>query len=69
MPNYQESNTYKIYDPINDDIYIGSTTQKLCEIMRGHRNDYNLNCRCNTRTFKAFREHGVENFFIELIEK
>lgn len=37
--------------------------------MRQHRNDYNLNRRFNTRIYKAFREHGIEHFFIELIEK
>ena len=38
MPiGYQESKIYKIYNTINDDIYVGSTTQKLCERMRDHR--------------------------------
>ena len=70
MPvNYQEGKIYKIYNTINDDIYIGSTTQKLCERMCQHRNDYKINRRFNTHIYKAFREHGVENFFIELIEK
>ena len=42
MPiDYQESKIYKIYNTINDDIYVGSTTQKLCERMRGHRNCIN----------------------------
>ena len=34
---YQEGKIYKIYNTINDDIYVGSTTQKLCERMRDHR--------------------------------
>ena len=69
MPvNDQEGKIYKIYNTITDDIYIGSTSQKLCERMRQHRNDYNLNRRFNTSIYKAFREHGIENFFIELIE-
>ena len=37
MPNYQEGKIYKIYNTINVDLYIGSTTQKLCERMREHR--------------------------------
>ena len=66
MPvNYQEGNIYKIYNTINDDIYIGSTTQKLCKRMTGHRR----NIYKNSPIYKAFREHGVENFFIELVEK
>ena len=69
MPNYQEGKIYKIYNTINDDIYIGSTTQKLCERMRQHRNDHKSKSSFNYPIYKAFREHGVENFFIELIEK
>ena len=69
MPNYQEGKIYKIYNTINDDIYIGSTAQKLCERMRNHRNDHKSRSSFNYPIYKAFREHGVENFFIELIEK
>ena len=69
MPNYQDGKIYKIYNTINDDIYIGSTTQKLCERMRNHRNDHKSKLHFNFPIYKAFREHGVENFFIELIEK
>ena len=70
MPvNYQEGKIYKIYNTSNDDIYIGSTTQKLCERMRNHRNAHKSKHHFNLPIYKAFREHGVENFFIELIEK
>ena len=70
MPvNYQDGKVYKIYNTINDDIYIGSTTQKLCERMRQHRCDNSLTGKMNYPIYKAFREYGVENFFIELIEK
>ena len=69
MPNYQEGKIYKIYNTINDDIYIGSTSQKLCERMRQHRNDYKSSPRFNMLIYKAIREHGVENFYIELIDK
>ena len=70
MPiNYQEGKIYKIFNIIDDDIYVGSTTRKLSERMAEHRNDYKINRRFNTHIYKAFREHGVENFFIELIEK
>ena len=66
MPvNYQEGKIYKIYNAINGDIYIGSTTQQLCNIMTGHRR----NIYKNSPIYKAFREQGVENFFIELVEK
>ena len=67
--NYREGNIYKIYNTITDDIYIGSTAQKLCERMRGHRQQSKLKPHFNYPTYKAFREHGIENFFIELLEK
>ena len=70
MPvDYQEGKIYKIYNTITDDIYIGSTTQKLCERMRQHRCDNRSEKRGHFLIYKAFREHGVENFFIELVEK
>ena len=69
MPNYQEGKIYKIYNTLNDDIYVGSTTQKLCERMRDHRNVHKSKFHFNYPIYKTFREHGVENFFIELIEK
>ena len=70
MPiDYQESKTYKIYNTINDDIYVGSTTQKLCEIMRDHRYCINNQKKKDRTLYQAFREHGIEHFFIELIEK
>ena len=65
MPNYQEGKIYKVYLTINQDIYIGSTIQKLTERMTGHRRSIWK----NYPIYKEFREHGVENFFIELIGK
>ena len=68
MTNYQEGKIYKIYNTINDEIYIGSTTQKLCERMAQHRSKHRNECPV-ALVYKAFNEHGVENFFIELVEK
>ena len=69
MPiNYQEGKIYKIYNTINDDIYVGSTTRKLSERMAEHRRLINSRY-IQFPIYKAFREHGVDNFFIELIEK
>ena len=69
MPDYQEGKIYKIYNTITDDIYIGSTTQRLCERMRQHRCDSRSKKQGHLRIYKAFKEHGIDNFFIELIEK
>jgi group I intron endonuclease len=68
MPNYQEGKIYKIYNTINDDIYVGSTTLKLCERMRDHRKGVNTENK-HRPLYRAFSEYGIDNFYIELIEK
>ena len=52
---------------MNDDIYIGSTTQKLCERMREHRTDCKR--RVHLPLYKAMVEYGKGYFYIELLEK
>ena len=68
MPNYQEPGTYKIYSAINDGIHIGSTTLKFCERMRDHRTRHRTQAYTHLPLYKAFAEHGKDNFYIELIE-
>ena len=68
MPNYQEGEMYKIYNTVNDDIYVGSTTQKLCERISGHRG-YSKSNRVNRPLYQAFVEHCVDIRYMELIEK
>ena len=70
MPiNYQEGKIYKIYNTINDDIYVGSTTLKLCERMTHHRRCLNSTSKKHRSLYKSMSGNGVYNFFIELIEK
>ena len=69
MPNYQEGKIYKIYNTVNDEIYIGSTTRKLSERMAEHRKPYTIKRHGHLPIYEAFIEFGVENFFIELVEK
>jgi hypothetical protein len=65
-------NIYKIINNQNEDIYIGSTIQKLSERMSGHRSKYrqwkagtyNENCK----PFEMFDTVGLENCQIILIE-
>jgi len=74
MPvDYQNGKIYKIYNTVNHDIYIGSTSRQLCERMRDHRSNYKYKDKFknlfNVKLYKAMEEYGVENFYIELIEK
>ena len=67
MPvDYQEGKIYKIYNTINDDIYVGSTTQKLCERMRVHRRSHKSKPSVTIPIHKAFTEHGIEHFLLNL---
>ena len=66
MPNFQEGKLYKVYNTITEDIYIGSTTQKLCERLSGHRRHFRSN-RVDMLLYQAFEEHGVDDFCIEPI--
>ena len=66
MPNYQEGKIYKIYNTINGNFYIGSTTQKLSFRMKDHRSDCKR--RSHLPLYKAMIEHGKEYSYIELLE-
>jgi len=64
---------YKIYSPNTNEIYIGSTTQKLKYRFQHHINDYQNTLRDNrNRTSNSrfiFEKFGVENCKIELLAK
>ena len=66
MPNYNNGKIYKIVNSIDDMIYIGSTTCRLCSRMNVHRvfakNNHNANL------YRYMRELGITNFTIVLIE-
>ena len=40
MPDYQKSKIYKLVSDHTDEIYIGSTIQKLCYRLSGHASDF-----------------------------
>ena len=73
--DYQKTKIYKIWSPLGDKIYIGSTTKStLAMRMAHHRNDYSVwkNKTANTQnkimSYDMFDEYGVENCHIVLIE-
>ena len=66
MPNYNNGKVYKIVNNIDNMIYIGSKTTRLCNRMNVHRFKMRNN---NTATlYKHMRKIGLENFTIVLIE-
>lgn len=63
--SYLNGKIYKVYNTVNDIIYIGSTTQVLPKRLHGHKAD----CLKQTSPFyTAMREIGVDCFKILLIE-
>ena len=72
MVKYSEGKIYKIESHVGDMVYYGSTTKKrLCDRMTFHRSGYNrwLKGKCNmVMAFKLFKQYGIENCKIVLIE-
>ena len=63
---YQDGKIYKILNSENDDVYIGSTCQKLSKRMTNHRTRAQSNV--NNLLYQKMREIGINKFYIELIE-
>ena len=68
MRDYSEGKIYQILNTVTDDVYIGSTTQTLSNRMKNHRSDGKKRL-CHLKIYQAFSKHGVDEFYIELIEK
>lgn len=57
---------YKIYNDINDKIYVGKTCSTIAERWSKHLYAYT---RYDWHLYRAMRKYGVENFHIEAIEE
>lgn len=67
MPDYSKGKIYKLCNTVDNEIYIGSTTQKLNGRFWNHKSDAKNRPR-NTRVYKHFNNIGCNNVYIELIE-
>lgn len=65
--DYSKGKIYIIRNTENDMVYVGSTSQRLCERMAKHRND-GKGRLSHLPLYQAFNELGVQHFYIELIE-
>ena len=63
--DYKNGKIYKLVNDINDNIYIGSTTQLLCKRMAWHRTKSKTG---TSNLYNHMREIGIEQFKIILIE-
>ena len=60
---------YKIYNDVNDKLYIGKTVSSIEERFQEHCYDSKKE-RCEKRPlYNAMNKYGIEHFFIELIEE
>ena len=66
--SYKNAKIYKILNHVNDEVYVGSTTQALSKRMSCHRGNTKLETRKNKPLYKLMNEIGVDSFYIELIE-
>ena len=60
MVNYQNGKIYKIYSYQTDDVYYGSTTQKLCRRMVGHRTDHKQGTGITSKDILKFDDAKIE---------
>ena len=63
---YQNGKIYCIRNTIDDDIYVGSTTQLLSERMCLHRSKVKANL--HHKLYLKMYKFGLDKFYIELIE-
>ena len=66
---YNNGKIYKIWNIVNDDIYVGSTCNPLCKRMAYHRSHYNNEKYKHRNLYKLMNEIGTDMFHIELVEE
>ena len=66
MPNYKNSKIYSIRSHQTDNIYIGSTTQRLSQRLYEHRKTYKKKTKYHY--FSSFEILKYDDAYIELIE-
>ena len=65
---YHNSKIYAVKNTINEETYIGSTTTALSRRMVKHRSDAKQRPELS-HFYTCMNELGIENFYIELVEK
>jgi len=68
MADYKKGKIYQIKNTIDDDVYVGSTTNTLQGRMKGHKQGPHSKCKQHTPLYSKMNEYGFDKFFIELIE-
>ena len=66
MCKYENGKIYKILNSVDDEIYIGSTVEKLCQRMAKHK--AKIEHKPQYKLYQHMALHGKEKFYIELVE-
>lgn len=69
MPDYKNAKVYVIRSYQTDDVYIGSTTQKLSKRMASHRRDYKCYLNGKHHYVTSFKLVELGDAYIELVEE
>ena len=64
MVNYSEAKIYKVLNSVDDEVYVGCTTQTLAHRMGKHKQNATYR---NTKFYRRMNYIGNNNFYIELI--
>jgi group I intron endonuclease len=67
--SFQNGRIYRILNYIDNEVYVGSTCQALSKRMAKHREEINNETKARKPLYIKMKEHGVEHFYIELIEE
>ena len=67
--SYSNGRIYCIRNNVNDDVYVGSTTQPLSQRFQKHKCDLKNPKKNNFKFYQYMNELGEQNFYIELIEE
>ena len=67
--DYVNGKIYKIVNNVNDEVYVGSTTQTLAKRFSVHKNDSKKKSKNLAPLYQLMNEIGSENFCISLIKE
>ena len=66
---YENGKIYCIRNWVDDDIYVGSTTQALSKRFQKHRENFQTKGKEHFKLYSKMSTIGLEHFYIELIEE
>ena len=67
--DYVNGKIYKIVNNVNDEVYVGSTTQTLAKRFSVHKDDSKRESKNSALLYQVMNEIGIENFCISLIKE